>query len=134
MHMLPPWSASMVMAARRQTHRGQEYRGRAAQGAVLNKQAFRLGCHRTRTYTMTTRCSISGELQRSSQASTSTTVSNLDPMKSAHYEYLHQCMSMHMLPPWSASMVMAACGRHTVVRNIKVGHSKELCSTSRPVV
>ena len=36
----------------RQTHRGQEYRGRALQGAALDKQAFHVGCHRCRMYTM----------------------------------------------------------------------------------
>ena len=36
----------------RQTHRGQEYKGRAQQGAVLDKQACRVGCHRTQIYIM----------------------------------------------------------------------------------
>ena len=42
----------------------QEYRCGAIQGAALDKQAIRIGCHRTRTYTMTTRCSVNGMLQR----------------------------------------------------------------------
>ena len=69
-HVLPPWFASMVMAALRQTHRGQEYRGRASQGAALDKQACRVGCHCARMYTMKTGCSFFSELQRSSTAST----------------------------------------------------------------
>ena len=44
-------------------HRGQEYRGRDIQGAMLDKQPIRIGCHRTRMYTITSRCSVSGRLR-----------------------------------------------------------------------
>ncbi len=52
-------------------HRGQEYRGGAMQGAMLDKQAFHMGCHQIRTYTMIPRCSVKGTLRRKcSSAST----------------------------------------------------------------
>ena len=44
---LPQWP--QLHAADR---RSQEYRYGAMQGAELDKQAIRIGCHRTRTYTM----------------------------------------------------------------------------------
>ena len=65
--VLPPWPASMFMAASRQTHRDQEYGGKAMRRAVLDSRAVRLGCHRNRMYTTRKRCPANGELQRKAQ-------------------------------------------------------------------
>ena len=128
----------------RQTHRGQEYRGRAWQGAVLDKQAIRVGCHLCRIYTMKPWCSNRGVLRGSSLASKSKNSRHIPCSNSMHImeacplthaacwdtlSILFNCYH-HGLPRWS----WPHCGRHTVDRNIEAGPGKELYSTSKPTV